>query len=90
MAGIALTGTKAVLAWSGFVSSKGAVASVHTPVDTTSAKGCVGGVAGNVTSPGGHVISDTGDVISATTDLTSHYSYIGHLYQCNIGPNRPT
>ncbi|PLW51602.1 hypothetical protein PCASD_00617 [Puccinia coronata f. sp. avenae] len=50
--------------------SRGAVAPVHTPVDTTSAKGCVAGVAGNVTLPVGHVILDPGNVISATAKVT--------------------
>jgi hypothetical protein len=67
--------------------SRGAVALVHTPVNTTSAKGCVGGVAGDVTSPAGHITSDPVDVKSATADVKSHNSYIGHSYRCNIGSN---
>jgi hypothetical protein len=59
-------------------------------VETTSDKGCIGGIAGDATSPGGHVTSDPVDVIPAVSDVTSQNSYIGHLYQCNIGTNRPT
>ncbi|PLW38661.1 hypothetical protein PCANC_16018 [Puccinia coronata f. sp. avenae] len=92
-AGIASTGTKDVSTRTGhseLMLSRGAVASVHTPVDETSAKSCVGGVAGDVTLPVGHVTSDPGKVKSATANVTSQDGYIRHSYRCNIGSNHPT
>jgi hypothetical protein len=54
-------------------------------VKTTLDQGCVGGVAGDATLPGGHVTLDPVDVMSAVSNVALQNSYIGHLYQCNIG-----
>jgi hypothetical protein len=74
----------------GLMLCRGVVAPVHSLANTTSPQICVGGMSGNVTLPGRPFQLDRGNVISAVANVTSQESYVGCLYQCNIGLKRLT